>query len=552
MKPAPDARPLAYSYLRYSSPAQQDGDSVRRQTALRESWLKRNPHVRLDPRKFTDEGVSGLGGRHRTDSRYALASFLDLVKRGDIPAGSYLIVENLDRLTRESPVDAIPAVLGLIKSGIRVVQLAPTELVYDAEMDQGKLMMMLWELSRGHGESKRKSGLLTEVWNEKKVQARAARVPHGHAVPAWLELRDGKYHVKPEAGRAVKAIFRLSAGGLGTWGIVRQLNADGVPSFGKGGKWSRAYVALILRNPAVRGVYQPMTGRPKRKPDGDPIEGYFPAVVTQKEWDLARQAIGLRQRKSGRPARGGTNVFAGLLRDARAGVPVHVITRRIGGGRLKRALVSSAAVEGEAEWKQFPYDVFTAALFRKMRELKATDLFADPGAERLEELTAEVARFDTLLATATAKFEADPESQHWQSLVSKYDQKRRAAAKALAEERQKGSSPASATWAEAVELMARDEPDRLRRALLATVEKIHCVFARSGATQVAAVQVVFRETGRVRHYVMACRPWAGTPEARPWEVQSFAEAGLSVGIDLKKPAGVKKVEAVLVRLAAAL
>src|SRR4051794_2932803 len=112
---------LAFSYLRFSSSAQSDGDSVRRQSALRDTWLKRHPAVRLDSSlTLADKGVSGFTGEHRKNKRHALALFLDLVERGRVPAGSYLIVENLDRLTREEPVESIPAVLSLIKSGIRV------------------------------------------------------------------------------------------------------------------------------------------------------------------------------------------------------------------------------------------------------------------------------------------------------------------------------------------------------------------------------------------------------------------------------------------------
>src|SRR5262249_19639048 len=80
---SPDAGAFAFSYLRFSSPAQADGDSVRRQTALRDGWLKRHPAVRLDTSlRLEDKGVSGYRGEHRTNKRHALAAFLDLVERG--------------------------------------------------------------------------------------------------------------------------------------------------------------------------------------------------------------------------------------------------------------------------------------------------------------------------------------------------------------------------------------------------------------------------------------------------------------------------------------
>src|SRR5262245_3692561 len=126
--PAPE---IAFSYTRFSSAAQADGDSVRRQTALRDDWLKRNPKVRLDTSlSLVDSGVSGFRGKHRSDKRNALAQFLDLVKRGRIPSGSWLIVESVDRLSREHPEEAVPFMYDLIRAGVRIVTLSPTEMVY--------------------------------------------------------------------------------------------------------------------------------------------------------------------------------------------------------------------------------------------------------------------------------------------------------------------------------------------------------------------------------------------------------------------------------------
>ena len=44
-----------------------------------------------------------------------------MVEQGKIPRGSYLIIENLDRLTREHIRPALTLLLNLIEHGIRVV-----------------------------------------------------------------------------------------------------------------------------------------------------------------------------------------------------------------------------------------------------------------------------------------------------------------------------------------------------------------------------------------------------------------------------------------------
>src|SRR5262245_51402531 len=118
--------PVAYSYLRFSSPEQARGDSVRRQTEATAAWCKRNGVTLDQSLSLRDEGVSAFKGKHRENPDvHGLAAFLTAVKSGRVPDGSYLIVENLDRLSREDVDAALELLLSLTRNGIRVVQLAP-------------------------------------------------------------------------------------------------------------------------------------------------------------------------------------------------------------------------------------------------------------------------------------------------------------------------------------------------------------------------------------------------------------------------------------------
>jgi DNA invertase Pin-like site-specific DNA recombinase len=166
MKPA---KTLAYSYIRFSHPEQAKGDSLRRQTELRDAWLARNK-VKLDASlTLEDHGVSGFTGEHRGNpDRHALAAFLALVKKHRITKGSFLIVESLDRLSREDIIPALSLLLDLIQSGIRVVQLLPVETTFDARSNPMHLMMAIMELSRGHSESAMKSERVGAAWRDKK------------------------------------------------------------------------------------------------------------------------------------------------------------------------------------------------------------------------------------------------------------------------------------------------------------------------------------------------------------------------------------------------
>jgi hypothetical protein len=192
----------------------------------------------------------------------------------------------------------------------------------------------------------------------------------------------------------------------------------------------------------------------------------------------------------------------------------------------------------------FPLRPFVDAVLSELRELNATDLFTDPGAARVAEAEGRLAEVDERLAAAVAKFEADPLSQTWSALVSKYDVEKRALVAELAEARQAASNPLSATWAEAVALMARDDPVRLRAALLATVVGVRCLFVGTARVRLAAVQVDFHGGAR-RSYVIAYE--AGRSNAsvkRPgvWACRSFAEAKVSDSLDLRRPDHVKRLE----------
>jgi hypothetical protein len=510
---------IAYSYLRFSSPAQAEGQSVRRQTDLRDAWLKRHPAVKLDETLKADEGVSGYTGDNRKNPKHALAQFLDLVGRGRVPAGSDLIVENLDRLTREKPAVAIPAVLNLIAAGVRVVQLSPLEIVYDADMEEYKLMNMLWELARGHGESKRKSSLLAPVWAEKKDLARGSKIPHGAMCPAWLEVvgvklkREGNstrkdfseasYRIKEDAARAVRRVFELCAAGAGSNGILERLVAEGIPPIGRKGKaWHRSYIQKLLDSRTVLGEYQPMKGSRVRVPEGDPVPGYYPAVIDEALWARAQQARADRRRVRPGPAAGFTapaspNPFSGLVYDALDGAVMQVI-----GPPDRKYLCSAASIQKAGGWRTFPLPIFLKAMFDQLKEIKASDLFSDPAADKITVLNGRLNEVERKLEVAKAKWDADPKSPTWQELVDKHDREKRSLLAELHQARLEAANPKSAAWGEAVALMemAEQEPARLRAALRSTIDGIWMVTHSAGKLWYAEALVIFAGDKTDRSY----------------------------------------------------
>ena len=74
-------------------------------------------------------------------------------------------------LSREHIQPALLLALNLLQAGIRIVQLKPAEMIFDDKSDTMPVMMMMMELSRGHGESAIKSERCGKAWVEKRNRA---------------------------------------------------------------------------------------------------------------------------------------------------------------------------------------------------------------------------------------------------------------------------------------------------------------------------------------------------------------------------------------------
>ena len=133
-------KPRAYSYLRFSTPEQAQGDSARRQIDLAARYAATH-NLTLDTTlRLHDEGISGFRGANVR--RGALGAFLKAVDDGDVPEGSFLLVENLDRLGRQNPWDAFPLFQQIIGAGVTVVTLFDNKMYSQADLRANPLRIL--------------------------------------------------------------------------------------------------------------------------------------------------------------------------------------------------------------------------------------------------------------------------------------------------------------------------------------------------------------------------------------------------------------------------
>jgi DNA invertase Pin-like site-specific DNA recombinase len=369
----------AYSYVRMSTRKQLRGDSLRRQ--LERSKTFADEHSLLLDDSLQDLGVSAWRGRNFKTG--ALGRFLSMVESGEIPKGSYLLIESLDRLSREAVPDALTLFMAIINAGIIIATLGEDRQIYSRDRLNGdwtKLIIGLAVMSRGHEESQTKSERISAVAKRKREQAREGKGHITSITPAWIDAKRidaNRYEFTlNHHAETVRAIYEMATRGLGATVIARKLNSDGVPAFKSKDGWYQSIIKALLARPDVIGTFQPhRMQNGKRVPDGDPIEGYFPAAI-DKHLFLRVQAM---RRTPGIPGRkGGTfaNLLTGLCHCAHCGGPMTMKMSRVKGNENGRYLVCANYVRGHrcADGnRHFRYEPLEAVILDHVREINLAD-----------------------------------------------------------------------------------------------------------------------------------------------------------------------------------
>ncbi|MBP3955485.1 recombinase family protein [Gemmata sp. G18] len=537
---------VAYSYLRYSSPTQGDGDSVRRQTTKAREWCERTGTV-LDGATYCDTGVSAFKGENRESG--VLAAFLRDVEAERIPRGSVLLIENMDRLSREPPVRAVHLLSGILLAGISVVTLVPEEQELNEKSDLFSLFRGQMSQARGHDESKTKSERVTEAWDQRKLQARKGNGILTRRLPGWLEERDGKVVGIPDRVQVVRKIFDLASKGRGLSLIVRALEEDQVTPWGGAVMWRRSYISKILNARTVLGECQFYKGD---EPDGEPIAGYFPKVIDEPLFSRVQGALAARKKSPGRVGKKVANLFTGLLWDAHSRGKMLISWRDWGRGQKRhrfRVLIPAKVLErGVPGSHGFRNDIFEEAVLTRLKEIDPKDVTGEEPQSESAALAEELAGLDARMKAIEAELAGDgTDVPALVRVLRAIDSKRQDALKRLTAARRADENPLSGVWSEARTLLdaAQDEPGRLRlRSLLqAAVSEVWVLVVRTAKRVYCVAQIHFR-SGIHRDVLINYRP-ATRVRAMSWSAVSGAWPTEAGEIDLRKSEDVRAIEKML-------
>jgi hypothetical protein len=270
-------------------------------------------------------------------------------------------------------------------------------------------MMAVIEIERSHRESVEKGRKVRAAHAESKRKARdEGRIWH-RSGPTWATFNEStkKFDLIPHKAEAVRAIFDLIEKGMGTTAIAKKFNVAGVETpRGKVGEWHHSAVLEIVRNPSVIGIYQPKMAvggnRASRRPhDGEPIEGYYPAVIDRSQFYRVQTIIAGRSPKRGNSTKSFANLFVGLCQcnTCFGTVGMHVAAKH---DRWTRSSVLQCvdARRGLCQNKhRYKYQPIEDAILRHVRE------FVPPHLRDASTLTAQLAQAEAERDDLTKKID---------------------------------------------------------------------------------------------------------------------------------------------------
>ncbi len=317
-----------------------------------------------------------------------LGLFLKAVNDGRIAKGSFLLVESLDRLSREDALSALGTFTNLLKAGITIVTLSDNKRFVPEKIDAMDLIYSLLVMSRAHEESVLKSDRISAAWRNKRANAKTQKLTA--RCPSWLRMSPDRtrFEVLEDRKLIVERIFRDSANGMGSFAIARRLNQEGVTTFGNSKGWQNSYIKKILDNKSVLGEFQARTKKGRvRNPSGDPVPDYYPRIISDELFYRARAATVLRRRAGGgRKGPNVSNLFSKLAICGTCGRSMRYLDKGKKGGQrlICDGFMRGLGCPASCGWS---YKDFETSFLYFVKEVNLPELFqSDTNSSRLKEM----------------------------------------------------------------------------------------------------------------------------------------------------------------------
>jgi len=357
----------AYSYIRFSTPQQLKGDSLRRQLEGSRQWADEN-NYELDT-SMRDLGLSAYKGANQTLG--SLKKFIDLIDQGQIDEGSVLILESLDRLSRQELTKSLHLFISVLDAGIKIVTLADKQEYTASSINNiGNLVISLVSMARAHEESEVKSMRIRASWKNKVANAHKKKL--SKQCPYWLKYNEDtdSFDLIESRAELIREMLRKTIAGAGQNRLAQELNENNIPAWGKTDGWHESTIQKILHNRALIGEIQPRTRVNNKLIElGEPIKGYFPAVVEDEIFYAAQTARKKRTAAAGRRGTKFSNLLQGMCFCSKCGGTMRYLDSSRGGNNYSYLTCSNARRKLECkQHKYYPYPAIESLVLLHVAE----------------------------------------------------------------------------------------------------------------------------------------------------------------------------------------
>lgn len=300
----------AIIYARFSTADQRHGFSLERQKTLGvEFALQRGWIVEAT---ISDEGKSAFHAANRAEGA-ALHQFESEARNG-VHKGKVLVVENIDRLSRQGAKATAQLIWALNEQGVDVATYHDGT-IYNAQNngDMMELFSVIIKAQLAYEESLKKSQRTSETWRKRyKDIGDGNRKTMAGRAPSWVKRQGDKYVLDEQRTRVLNEIFDLYISGVGIHRIVQLLNERGEPNWAVNGKrktdggWYLGYVYRLLQKRAVLGEYVTLDGRTISA-------DFFPQALTAEKFGKAQAVLSLKKSNAKRDRDKVTSILTKLV-----------------------------------------------------------------------------------------------------------------------------------------------------------------------------------------------------------------------------------------------
>jgi len=298
-------------YIRFSTKRQESGASRERQ--LEDCYAYADRQGWTVTRVVEDLGRSAWSGHHLNGGN--LGKLADEIRAGEIPQGTIILTEKLDRLSRMESRVTRRWMEDMTDAGVMFATVTPGKL-YDRDTFGGSRLTDFLEILLGakaaNDYSENLSDKVTDGWEKKLKREKTDLITR--KVPGWITVtKDGDRVCNEHAATVVK-IYQLAADGRGVRMIAKRLNDDKVPTWGRTSTWDQSNVRFVLTSPAAEGDYLSGGANPGRvKNAGVFHPGYYERAVPADLVAKARAQLAGRKLTGGRETGKAVNLFSGLI-----------------------------------------------------------------------------------------------------------------------------------------------------------------------------------------------------------------------------------------------